>query len=215
MDIKSLLELANAKAKIVFSVFVASLGLCLWSLLVSTPQLLLPDQVTKWAVVICLVSGCYLLATFIWNIIDFSWNKKICPWRQRRKYEKLKRNSVKSIKQSLLSVGLYELAQLSNARTLQDRKLRLNPDSKVCMNLVRANLVTPIPWLQMRQYGANFQIDEMAWELLQEMDEFAAQNPQWLQQRYDLPGIERYIDCLPQSHPSVLSYNSSHGYHSQ
>lgn len=206
--IKMLLELASAKYKVIFGVFVASFILVIWESLIATPNYLLPEPAAKWAVAICLLAFGILLSLLIWNFSDFLWNKRLRPHIQRRKAIKHQLKSIEKIKKRLLEVGLHELAQLSNARTLQTRTLHLNPDSIVCINLARQGLIDPIPWPRTQQFGPNFEIKRDVWELIQEMDEFVAADSQWLNNRHDAPEIKYFIDFLPKTHPSVVAFKS-------
>ncbi len=110
------------------------------------------------------------------------------------------------LKKELLGLELDDVLELARARGYGIRDLHLNSDSSMARRLLTKGII--VRRHQKLGYDPGFQIDDLAWALVQDMQEFHVKNTHWLEGiingRISLEAAKENSDkMLPELHPTV------------
>jgi len=212
---KQFLDLANAKAKILFVVFGGSLTLIISNWIAPASGSSLRKEVSDIAYLVFFFSGGSLIFIFLWNMVIFIWHERIRPWKSRqdnKKAEKLRRKK-------LLDLSLDELLIMSMWLAYDSRRNHIpNPNDPLLVGLEKKGLVratfagklhnatsvvngnllsTPPP---------NYEIPETIWQTMREMPELRIDDREGLRAAVDdRKGLDVLKPFLPNLHPAVSS----------
>lgn len=192
--IKQLLDLASAKAKVLFVVFGGSLTLVIWNWFAPVTVSALQKEVSDVAFVVCIFSGGALIFLALWNAGAFIWSEWVGPWRSRRVGKKAETQR----RQQLLVLSLEELIIMSLWLAYDARENYIaNPNDPLIVSLEKKGLIratfagklykatsmtdsilrpTPPP---------NYEIPEPVWKTMRGMPELRINDPEGLKAAVD------------------------------
>lgn len=146
-------------------------------------------------------------AAFV-NLLKKFWLSVFIPTAIPFKNMILKKRKESKLRKELLSLDIYDVVEIARARGYENCALGLEPDSPMARRLLSKGII--VQRQQMVNYDPAFEVDELAWDLVQDMQEFHVQDSQWLEgicmRKIDLETAKKYSEkMLPVLHPTVKS----------
>lgn len=200
LDYKTLESIVTAPRAISFRVFCVALGLTIFDYFYPDIFIGLPDWLISTVYAVVVASGTLWLLSILSDVLTGSsnfWKYVTGPFRRWL------------LRRRLRGLDLHEVFVVSISLARANRVVEIKEDSRTCMSLLEKGVIASSGLWGFTNGYNGFEIPMCVWRQLQNMEEFALEDPAGLERAYayssDVGCHEReFLRLLPAEHRSVL-----------